>query len=98
MLPAGTPQGEGEPAMTSRLLALVAVRVGAVLLVSATAAQAQSNPRYVRFSGVPASVKGAFYQPDAPKPAAHVGIVVMHRTSNFMSALACSELSARGFA
>ena len=59
---------------------------------------AQSNPRYVRFPGVPASVKGALYMPDAPLPAPHVGIVVMHRTSNFMTALACTELSRRGFA
>jgi hypothetical protein len=59
---------------------------------------AQSNPRYVRFTGVPPSVKGALYLPDAPQPAPHVGILVMHRTSNFMSALACTELSKRGFA
>ncbi len=84
--------------MTSRLLASTALRIGAVMLITVSSVQAQSNPRYVRFSGVPASVKGAFYQPDAPKPAPHVGILVMHRTSNFMNALACSELSARGFA
>ena len=59
---------------------------------------AQSNPRYVRFPGVPGSVKGALYLPDPPQQAPHVGIVVMHRTSNFMSALACTELSRRGFA
>ena len=64
----------------------------------ASQAFAQGNPRYVRFTGVPASVKGALYMPDAPLPAPHVGIVVMHRTSNFMSALACTELSKRGFA
>ena len=62
------------------------------------AASAQTNPRYVRFQSVPASVKGALYMPDAPQPAPHVGIVVMHRTSNFMTALACTELSKRGFA
>ena len=59
---------------------------------------AQSDPRYIRFPGVPASVKGAWYVPDSPKPAPHVAILVMHRTSNFMSALACTELSRRGFA
>jgi hypothetical protein len=64
----------------------------------ATVAFAQSDPRYIRFPGVPASVKGALYLPDAPKPAPRVAILVMHRTSNFMSALACTELSRRGFA
>ena len=33
-----------------------------------------------------------------PRHAPHVAILVMHRTSNFMSALACTELSRRGFA
>jgi hypothetical protein len=68
------------------------------MLCIAGSATAQSNPRYVRFPGVPASVKGALYVPDAPLPAPHIGVVVMHRTSNFMSALACTELSRRGFA
>jgi pimeloyl-ACP methyl ester carboxylesterase len=70
----------------------------AVILSGAGSALAQSNPRYIRFAGVPASVKGALYLPDAPQPAPHVGVVVMHRTSNFMSTLACTELSRRGFA
>ena len=73
-------------------------RTSIALVFITSAAFAQSNPRYVRFPGVPASVKGAFYLPDAPLPAPHVGILVMHRTSNFMSALACTELSRRGFA
>ena len=63
-----------------------------------SAAFAQSDPRYIRFPGVPASVKGALYLPDAPAPPPHVAILVMHRTSNFMNALACTELSRRGFA
>ena len=83
--------------MTSRALASTALLVAAVTF-NALSASAQSNPRYIRFAGVPASVKGALYLPDAPQPAPHVGVVVMHRTSNFMSALACTELSRRGFA
>ena len=43
-------------------------------------------------------MKGALYMPDAALPAPHVAILVMHRTSNFMHALACTELSKRGFA
>jgi hypothetical protein len=58
---------------------------------------AQSNPRYVRFAGVPNAVKGALYAPDAPEKPPHVGILVMHRASNFLVTLACTELSKRGF-
>src|SRR5688572_1229247 len=75
-----------------------ALIVCASVICIAGQAFAQGNPRYVRFTGVPASVKGALYMPDAPLPRPHVGIVVMHRTSNFMSALACNELARRGFA
>jgi hypothetical protein len=41
-------------------------------------------------------VKGALYKPNSG-PAPHVGIVVSHRTVNFRSTLACTQLSARGF-
>jgi hypothetical protein len=68
------------------------------VVVITNAGYAQSNPRYIRFPGVPGSVKGAFYVPDAAESVPHVGILVMHRTSNFMNALACTELSRRGFA
>jgi hypothetical protein len=68
-----------------------------VSLTSVMAVRAQSDPRYIRFVGVPSSVKGALYAPDAtPKPP-HVGILVIHRASNFMNTLACTELSQRGF-
>ena len=72
------------------------VTIGLLMAVSG-AALAQNNPRYIRFAGVPSAVKGALYAPDAPQPAPHVGILVMHRASNFMNALACPELSRRGF-
>ncbi|HEX2727902.1 MAG TPA: hypothetical protein VHN20_18930 [Beijerinckiaceae bacterium] len=48
--------------------------------IGPSAALAQSNPTYIPFQG---SSKGAFYKPDAG-PASHVGIVVMHRTSNYL--------------
>ncbi|HWP24244.1 MAG TPA: hypothetical protein VNM15_08735 [Candidatus Binatia bacterium] len=66
-------------------------------LLGTAAAFAQSNPRYIRFAGVPSSVKGALYAPEAPPKPPHVGILVMHRSSNFMNTLACTELSKRGF-
>src|SRR6266446_3055847 len=55
---------------------------------------AQSNPRYIQFA--PSSVKGALYKPDSG-PAPHVAILAIHRTANFMSHPATTELSKRGF-
>ena len=54
---------------------------------------AQSHPEFVPFSG---NTKGALYKPDSG-PAPHVGIIVIHRTSNFMRHTACTNLSSRGF-
>lgn len=68
-----------------------------IISIAASASFGQTNPRYIRFSGVPNSVKGALYTPDAPQKPAHVGILVMHRASNFLVTLACTELSKRGF-
>jgi len=68
--------------------------VVAVAALPASTAHAQSNPAYVQFS--PAAVKGALYKPDAG-PAPHVAVLLIHRTSNFLSHLATSELARRGF-
>lgn len=78
-----------------RQLTTVAVSLFAVF--AASQVLAQSNPRYIRFAGVPNSVKGALYSPDAPQKPPHVGILVIHRASNFLNTLACAELSKRGF-
>jgi pimeloyl-ACP methyl ester carboxylesterase len=56
-------------------------------------AWSQSKPEFVPFRG---QSKGALYQP-ASGPAPHVGILVMHRTANYLTHPACSELSRRGF-
>jgi hypothetical protein len=55
---------------------------------------AQSNPQYIPFR--PGAVKGALYKPDSG-PAPHVGVLLLHRTSNFLSHSATTELSKRGF-
>ena len=55
---------------------------------------AQSNPIYVQFA--PGPVKGALYKPDSG-PAPHVAVLLIHRTSNFLSHPATRELSKRGF-
>jgi len=56
-------------------------------------AAAQSKPEFVAFAG---TAKGALYRPDGGA-APHVGILVMHRSSNFLAHRACTELSRRGF-
>jgi len=58
------------------------------------AALAQSQPLYIQFS--PPAVKGALYKPDGGA-APHVAVLLIHRTSNFLSHIATSELARRGF-
>src|SRR5262245_33456378 len=76
------------PAVSSSVLVLC------LTLFAPADGTAQSNPLYVQFS--PGAVKGALYKPDAGL-APHVGILAIHRTSNFMGYLGCTELSKRGF-
>jgi hypothetical protein len=67
---------------------------GAVALILATdPTWSQSNPQFIAFQGIS---KGALYKPDSG-PAPHVGILVMHRTANYLNHRACTELSRRGF-
>jgi len=64
----------------------------AAFALSPLPALAQSKPEFIAFPGVS---KGALYRPDSGTP--HVGILVMHRTSNYLNHRACTELSRRGF-
>jgi len=65
----------------------------AALLLAPQWALAQSKPEFIAFPGIS---KAALYRPDAG-PAHHVGILVMHRTANYLAHRACTELSRRGF-
>jgi pimeloyl-ACP methyl ester carboxylesterase len=56
-------------------------------------AAAQSKPEFIAFAG---ATKGALYRPDAGA-SPHVGVLVMHRSANFLAHRACTELSRRGF-
>lgn len=67
--------------------------IGLVIALMASHAYAQSHPEFVQF---PARAMGALYKPDSG-PAPHVGVIVIHRTSNFMTHPACTNLSSRGF-
>jgi pimeloyl-ACP methyl ester carboxylesterase len=62
--------------------------------VVAMSAAAQSNPAYIQFS--PSTTKGALYKPDSG-PAPRIGVILTHRTANFLSHIATKELSRRGF-
>jgi hypothetical protein len=85
---------------------------GALILASALTVSAQASPSaatgqtqtaagtpapiYVQFS--PSATKGALYYPDpALYPSPHVGVIVMHRDSNFLSHISTKELPKRGF-
>lgn len=62
------------------------------LLIASSSAFAQSNPTFVPFRG---AAKGALYKPD--RGAAHIGVLIMHRTSNVMAGIPTEELPKRGF-
>jgi hypothetical protein len=78
-------------AVTKLVRAIITLAIAAFFVPSP--ASAQSRPEFLPFQG---RIKGVLYRPDAG-PAPHVGIVVMHRTANFLAHRACSELSRRGF-
>jgi hypothetical protein len=64
-----------------------------VLAFAPQGAAAQSRPELIPMQG---RAKAALYRPDSGAPP-HVGILVMHRTSNYLTHRACTELSRRGF-
>lgn len=74
----------------SQLGSLLAL--AALLLLPPAVVRAQSHPEYVPLG----RAKAAFYRPDTGQP--HVGILLIHRTSSFLSHPACTEFPKRGFA
>ena len=56
------------------------------LCLASHSASAQSHPEFVAMPGVS---KAALYKPDSG-PAPHVGVLVMHRTSNYLAHRACT--------
>jgi hypothetical protein len=57
---------------------------------------AQSAPRYVSLTSGMAYIKGALYSPDSGADP-HVGILIVHRTANYMNYHGCRALSERGY-
>ena len=77
--------------MKTKLLLSLVLMFTLALLTSHSLAQS-TPPTYHQLG----PAKATLYKPDSG-PAPHVGIVLMHRTANFLATLACRELSARGF-
>jgi hypothetical protein len=71
---------------------LTIAAVAAAVLFSPGTAAAQSHPEYVPLGRLSA----ALYRPDTG-PAPHVAFLIMHRTSNYMHHIGCTELPKRGF-
>lgn len=63
------------------------------LFLSVPSSFAQSDPIYVP---LPGGVKSTLYKPDSG-PAPDVAVLTVHRVSNKLSGLECTELSKRGF-
>lgn len=65
-----------------------------MLLALAFTAHGQSTPTFVPLG----PAKGALYRPDTPNAdTAHVGVLLAHRSGNFMTHIGARELSRRGF-
>ncbi len=70
-------------------------RIVAALLLSLlplTSLHAQTNPTYIPIG----QAKGVLYRPDGGA-STHIGIVLIHRVANYLSHVACTEFSKRGF-
>ena len=70
-----------------------ALAAAVALCLAPGSASAQSHPELLPFPG---RTKAALYKPDSG-PAPRVGVIIMHRTSNYLTHRACTELSRRGF-
>jgi len=72
-----------------------ALALAGALAAAGAASAVVPQPIYVQFSG---AAKGALYMPDPDAyPPPHVGVIVMHRNSNYLSHISTKELPKRGF-
>jgi hypothetical protein len=71
---------------------LVSFIVMGLSLCFALPSYAQSNPQYIPLGG---GVKGVLYRPDS-NPTPHVGVIIIHRTANYLQHAGCTQLSQRG--
>src|ERR1700730_17457881 len=79
----------GGTKMKSKTLASVVSGLGFAAMGASPQAFAQSHPEYIR--GLAHGVKAVLYRPDS-NPTPHVGVIVIHRTSNYLNHAACKQL------
>ena len=77
--------------MPKKMFWLSAVTLSLTFVAVVSSSFAQTNPVFVQLG----QAKGAVYKPDSG-PQFPVGILVMHRESNYMNNIACREFSRRG--
>jgi hypothetical protein len=78
--------------MKTKIVLSMLVMLSLAVVATGSRSLAQTNPVFIQLG----QAKGALYKPDSGPPP-HVGIVVMHRESNYMNNIACREFSRRGF-
>src|ERR1700752_1827704 len=76
--------------LKARLVCLFVL--GVSLSMTLSQSFAQSHPEYIPLGG---GVKSVLYRPDN-NPNVKVGVIVIHRTSNYLQHAACTQLSSRG--
>src|SRR5215468_4767370 len=79
--------------MKTKILSLMVLILGAIFALAVPQSFAQSHPEYITAIG--GGVKAVLYKPDN-NPNSKVGVIVIHRTSNYLTHAACTQLSSRG--
>ena len=75
-----------------RSLVAASVAVGAIFAMDVEHASAQST---TWVTGLAHGVKAVLYRPNS-NPSSHVGVIIIHRTSNYLNHAGCTQLSQRG--
>jgi hypothetical protein len=76
--------------MKMKMFVLV-IALFSLITLTGSGSFAQNFPTYHQLG----QAKATLWRPTSGTP--HIGIVAMHRTSNFLNLAACSEMSNRGF-
>ncbi len=78
--------------MKIKTLLLTGLIVGAIYALAVPQSFAQSHPEYIPLGG---GVKGVLYRPDS-NPSPKTGVIIIHRTANYLQHAGCTQLSQRG--
>jgi hypothetical protein len=78
--------------MKTKTVSFIVLILGAIFALAVTQSFGQSNPTYIPLGG---GVKGVLYRPDN-NPSPKTGVIIIHRTSNYLQHAGCTQLSQRG--